>query len=327
LNGLQSLQAETASKGVPDQGDTASWHGAARGFDALHFSASPAEVDPYSSRYRPLDYGERTKVNATLRYASKASGMFRDLGREFQRQGGQFLLDPDRDARYMAAAAVDGRHRPVIVLTWDLLNRYNGRAGEMARGAPWEFIASMLAREMSFHWYAAIPSSAEKVALSFIGMVRVFVDLTNGTSKSWATDKDFQAMPGDQASFIGWNWFEKLTAAARDAAAGAQHLLDSEFLSWARSWAATPVKSEDRNLEYNLWEQYNPERRYYRPGESAHGQPLPPGAPVIDKQTFDDASYSVYGADGKGNDQQGNPDPANTALGSIIRWLQDRLEI
>src|SRR5206468_3323463 len=101
------------------------------------------------------------------------------------------------------------------------LNRFNGRYQDEYRGAPWEFIASVIAREQVFSsdWYGSIPASAEKLASSVMNQVKVFVDLTNGTSRSWATDKDFRQNASDSKSYVTWGWFEQLVAAARDAAA------------------------------------------------------------------------------------------------------------
>ena len=230
----------------------------------------------------------------------------------------------------MAAAAVDHFGRPVILLTNDLLNRDNGHWEDIYRGAPWEFIAAVIAREQVLHnsWYGAIPASAEKLAVSFMSMVRVFVDLTNGTSRSWATDKDYQAVPNDRSTYTQWNWFEQLVAAARDAARGvgtnSGHLIDSQFFSWIRDFTAPQDKGAISAFQYSLWEQYD--GKYYRPGDAKNGQPLPPGAPRIDKATYDRAAQVAYGSDGKGSAQNGGLD-AQTAYGWIIKWLKDRREI
>ena len=172
-----------------------------------------------------------------MRYGNSGSQVFAALNGEFQQQGGYYLLDSNPNARYMAAAAMDSNRRPVILLTHDLLNRYNGRDDDAYRGAPWEFIASLIAREQVFYnaWYAAIPASAEKLSISFMNMTRVFVDLTNGKSNLWATDKDYQAVAGDRTTYTQWNWFEQLVAAARASSQGAGtnagHLIESKFFS------------------------------------------------------------------------------------------------
>lgn len=280
--------------------------------------------------YRALYGSERDKVAATLRYAANGSQVFASLNGEFERQGGYYILDSNTNAKYMAAAAVDNARRPVIILTHDLLNRWNGRSGDAYTGAPWEFIASMIAREQVFFnpWYGAIPASAEKLAASFMNMTRVFVDLTNGTSRSWATDKDFQAVSGDRSTYTQWNWFEQLVAAARDAAAGvgtnSGHLIDSKFFSWVRDWTAPQDKAAVPAFQYSLWEQYD--GHYYRPGDAKNGQPLPAGAPRIDKATYDRAAQTAYGSDGKGSAQNGGTD-TTSAYGWIIQWLKDRFEI
>lgn len=287
-------------------------------------------VDPRFGSYRRLYGSEQGKLDATLRYGSNGSQVFASLNDEFSRQGGYYLLDGNPNAKYMAAAAVDQNRRPVIILTYDLLNRYNGRSEDIYRGAPWEFIASVIAREQVFYnaWYASIPASAEKLAASFMNMTRVFVDLTNGTSRSWATDKDFQAVSGDRATYTQWNWFEQLVAAARDAAAGAGtnsgHLIDSKFFSWVRDWTAPQDKAAVPAFQYSLWEQYD--GHYYRPGDAKNGQPLPAGAPRIDKATYDRAAQTAYGSDGKGSAQNGGTD-TTSAYGWIIQWLKDRFEI
>ena len=284
-----------------------------------------------NASYRSLNGSEKDKLEAARSNANGSSQVFRELDKEFTRQGGYYLLDNDPTARYMAAA-VDARprHRPVIVLTHDLLNRDNGRPEALDRGAPWEFIASVIAREQVFcnSWYGAIPDSAEKLAVSFMNMVRVFVELTDGTARSWATDKDYQAVAGDLSTYAQWNWFERLVAAARAAAQGAGtnagHLIESEFFSWIRDWIAPQDKAAAPAFQYALWEQFD--GKYYRPGDAKNGQPLPPGAPRIDKAAYDRAAYVAYGADGKGNAQNGELDP-KTAYGWIIQWLKERFEI
>lgn len=279
---------------------------------------------------RRLYGSEAAKVEATLRYGAAGSAVFASLNGEFRSQGGYFVLDRNPNAKYMAAAAVDAAGRPVIVLTNDLLNRYNGRSEDMYRGAPWEFIASVIAREQVFFnaWYSVIPASAEKLAISFMNMSRVFVDLTNGTSRSWATDKDYQAVSGDRSTYTQWNWFEQLVAAARDAARGVGtntgHLIDSKLFSWVRDWTAPQEKASVPAFQYSLWEQLD--GHYYRPGDARNGQPLPPGAPRIDQATYDRAAQTAYGADGKGSAPQGGLD-AQSAYGWIIQWLKDRFEI
>ncbi|MDP3541294.1 MAG: hypothetical protein Q8T11_02360 [Elusimicrobiota bacterium] len=279
---------------------------------------------------RRLYGSEQAKVEATLRHGAAGSAVFASLDGEFRAQGGYFVLDRNPNAKYMAAAARDNFNRPVIVLTHDLLNRYNGRSEDMYRGAPWEFIASMIAREQVFFnaWYSVIPASAEKLAVSFMNMTRVFVDLTNGTSRSWATDKDYQAVSGDKSTYTQWNWFEQLVAAARDAANGVGtntgHLIDSRLFSWVRDWTAPQEKASVPAFQYSLWEQLD--GHYYRPGDAKNGQPLPPGAPRIDQATYDRAAQTAYGADGKGSATQGGLD-SQSAYGWIIQWLKDRFEI
>ncbi|MDD5304919.1 MAG: hypothetical protein PHS14_17620 [Elusimicrobia bacterium] len=302
-----------------------------RMFDGAGNNQTGAQlVDPNFGPYRRLYGSEQDKLNATLRYGANGSPVFAALNGEFQNQGGYYLLDGDPNAKYMAAAAVDQNRRPVIVLTYDLLNRYNGRSEDVYRGAPWEFIASVIAREQVFYnaWYAAIPASAEKLAVSFMNMTRVFVDLTNGTSRSWATDKDYQAVSGDRSTYTQWNWFETLVAASRAAAQGvgtnAGHLIDSKFFSWVRDWTAPQDKASVPAFQYSLWEQYD--GKYYRPGDAKNGQPLPPGAPRIDKATYDRAAQTAYGSDGKGSAQNGGLD-SQSAYGWIIQWLKDRFEI
>ncbi len=229
----------------------------------------------------------------------------------------------------MAAAAVDAGRRPVILLTYDLLNRYNGkgRYEDIYRGAPWEFIAAVIAREQVFYssWYMAIPASAEKLAASFMNMTRVFVDLTNGTSRSWATDKDYRFVVGGDR-YLQWDWFEQLVAAARAAVMGAGtntgHLIESKFFSWIRDFTAPQEKGAIPAFQYSLWEQFD--GKYYRPGDAKNGLPLPADAPRIDKATYDRAAYTAYGADGKGNAQ--NVDQ-QTVYGWIIQWLKNRREI
>ncbi len=279
---------------------------------------------------RRLYGSEQAKVEATLRYGAAGSAVFASLNGEFRAQGGYFVLDRNPNAKYMAAAAMDSANRPVIILTHDLLNRYNGRSEDMYRGAPWEFIASVIAREQVFFnsWYSVIPASAEKLAVSFMNMSRVFVDLTNGTSRSWATDKDYQAVSGDRSTYTQWNWFEQLVSAARDAARGvgtnSGHLIDSTLFSWARDWTAPQDKASIPAFQYSLWEQLD--GHFYRPGDARNGQPLPPGAPRIDQATYDRAAQTAYGADGKGSAPQGGLD-SQSAYGWIIQWLKDRFEI
>ena len=156
------------------------WSDANRRFDGAGNSQTGAQlVDPSFGSYRRLSYNEQNKLDATVRYGNSGSQVFAALNGEFQQQGGYYLLDSNPNARYMAAAAMDSNRRPVILLTHDLLNRYNGRDDDAYRGAPWEFIASLIAREQVFYnaWYAAIPASAEKLSISFMNMTRVFVDL------------------------------------------------------------------------------------------------------------------------------------------------------
>jgi len=286
-------------------------------------------VDPRFGAYRRLNWNEQSKLDATVRYGSSGSQVFQSLNGEFQNQGGYYLLDSDTNARYLSAAAVDSNNRPVIILTHDLLNRYNGRSGDEFRGAPWEFIASMIAREQVFFnaWYGVIPASAEKLAISYMNMTRVFVDLTNGTSRSWATDKDYAAVAGTRSDYTQWNWFEQLVAAARSAVQGAGtnsgHLIESKFFSWARDYKAAEDKSSVPAFQYSLWEQLD--GRYYRPGDARNGQPLPIGAPRIDQATYDRSAGTAYGADGKGSAQNGALD-GNNAYGWIIQWLKSRFE-
>lgn len=301
---------------------------AARFFDG-NSQAGPRVVDANFGPYRRLYGSEQAKLEATLRYGANGSQVFSALNDEFTRQGGYYVLDSDQNARYMAAAAVDQNRRPVIILTHDLLNRYNGRSEDVYRGAPWEFIASVIAREQIFYnaWYSVIPASAEKLAISYMNMTRVFVDLTNGTSRSWATDKDFQATAGDRTTYTQWNWFEVLVAAARAASEGAGtnsgHLIESKFFSWVRDWTAGQDKASVPSFQYSLWEMYD--GKYYRPGDAKNGLPLPAGAPRIDKATYDRAAGTAYGVDGKGRDQNGALD-GQTAYGWIIQWLKSRFE-
>lgn len=329
---LESMKAQGRAQpqSAPGPQDhDAGWSDGARNFDGARGGAS--FIDTSSWRYRQLNGSERAKLDATVRAASGSSAVFRDLNGEFSAKGGYYVLDTDQNARFMSAAAVDRNNRPVIVLTWDLLNRYNGRWEEIYRGAPWEFIAAAIAREQVFFngWYATIPASAEKLAISFMNMVRVFVELTDGKSNSWATDKDFQATPGDSGSYLGWNWFEQLVIASRDAARGvggsAGHLIESKFFLWARDWvSAQPEKAGVAGFKYALWEQFD--GKYYRPGDAKNGQALPAGAPRIDQGTYDQASYTVYGADGKGSAKDGTAD-AQTVFGWMIKWLRDRFEL
>jgi hypothetical protein len=334
LKGAMALAAAIPNDGPGSQGPAQTPNDASDGgrrFDGAGNNQSGAQlVDPDFGPYRRLYGSEQDKLNATLRYGSSGSKVFSALNNEFESKRGYYLLDSNPDARYMAAAAVDSRGTPVILLTHDLLNRYQGRSEDMYRGAPWEFIASVIAREQIFYnaWYAAIPASAEKLAVSFMNMTRVFVDLTNGTSRSWATDKDYQAVSGDRSTYTQRNWFEQLVAAARAAARGVGtntgHLNDSKFFSWVRDWTAPQDKGAIPAFQYSLWEQYD--GKYYRPGDAKNGQPLPAGAPRIDKATYDRAAQTAYGSDGKGSAQNGGLDQ-QTAYGWIIKWLKDRIEI
>jgi hypothetical protein len=325
---VQSAQALSATPPLSAAASDGT-DGPARFDGAANRETGAQLVDPRFGSYRRLDYSEQGKVDATERYA-RASATFGALKDEFGRQGGYYLLDSNPNAKYMAAAAVDQNRRPVIILTYDLLNRYNGRSEDIYRGAPWEFIASVIAREQVFFngWYGVIPASAEKLALSYMNMTRVFVELTNGTSRSWATDKDYQATQGDNSTNVNWNWFEQLVIAARAAINGAGtdsgHLNDSTLFSWARDWTSVQDKAAIPAFQYSLWEQYD--GRYYRPGDSKNGQPLPPGAPRIDKATYDQAAGTAYGVDGKGRAQNGQLDQ-QSAYGWIIQWLKDRFEI
>lgn len=327
------MTARALAAAVPEgpSSPAGDWSDASRRFDGAGNTETGARlVDANFGPYRRLYGSEQGKLDATLRWGANGSQVFSALDSEFRNQGGYYLLDSDPNAKYMAAAAVDQNRRPVIILTYDLLNRYNGRSEDIYRGAPWEFIASVIAREQVFYnaWYASIPASAEKLAASFMNMTRVFVDLTNGTSRSWATDKDFQAVSGDRSTYTQWNWFETLVAAARDAAAGvgtnSGHLIESKFFSWVRDWTAPQDKAAVPAFQYSLWEQYD--GHYYRPGDAKNGQPLPAGAPRIDKATYDRAAQTAYGSDGKGSAQNGGLD-AGTAYGWIIQWLKSRFEI
>ena len=315
LTSLLSPAAAAPQDGPSAQGSGPAWSGASLLFDGA---------------YRRLEGAEQAKLEATVRYGASGSQVFAALNGEFHNQGGYFVLDRDPNARYMAAAAVDSSRRPVIVLTYDLLNRYQGRPEDMYRGAPWEFIASVIAREQVFYngWYGVIPASAEKLAISYMNMTRVFVDLTNGTSRSWATDKDYQAVAGDRSSYTQWNWFEQLVAAARSASAGAGtssgHLIESKFFSWVRDFTAGQDKASVPAFQYSLWEQLD--GRYYRPGDARNGQPLPPGAPRIDQAAYDRAAGTAYGVDGKGRAPNGELDQ-QSAYGWIIKWLKDRFEV
>ena len=324
---LEAARSMAAS--VPDGLAPAGPDGAGRLFDG-NAQTGAQLVTPNFGPHRQLSYNEQGKLDATLRYGANGSQVFFSLNNEFANQGGYYLLDSNPNAKYMAAAAMDQNRRPVIVLTDDLLNRFNGRHEDSYRGAPWEFIASVIAREQVFFnaWYAVIPASAEKLAISYMNMTRVFVDLTNGTSRSWATDKDYQAVSGDRSTYTQWNWFEQLVAAARAAARGVGtntgHLIDSKLFSWARDWTSVQDKASVPSFQYSLWEMYD--GKYYRPGDAKNGQPLPPGAPRIDKATYDRAAQTAYGSDGKGSAPQGGLD-AQTAYGWIIQWLKDRFEI
>jgi hypothetical protein len=333
LRGAMALAAATPSDSPNASGPAQTPNGRADGSRMFDGAAGPHSgvqlVDPNFGPYRRLYGVEQDKLNATVRYGANGSQVFSALNSEFQNQGGYYLLDSNPNAAYMAAAARDSSNRPVIILTHDLLNRYNGRSEDIYRGAPWEFIASVIAREQVFFnaWYGSIPASAEKLAVSFMNMTRVFVDLTNGTSRSWATDKDYQAVSGDRSTYTQWNWFEQLVAAARAASQGAGtnagHLIESKFFSWVRDWTAPQNKSSVPAFQYSLWEQFD--GRYYRPGDARNGQPLPADAPRIDKATYDRASNTAYGTDGKGRAQNGALDQ-QTAYGWIIKWLKDRLE-
>ncbi len=325
---LQAARASAASAPLDGPSD---WSDANRRFDGAGNRETGAQlVDPRFGPYHRLNYNEQGKIDATVRYGANGSQVFAALNGEFSNQGGYYLLDSNPNAKYMAAAAVDQNRRPVIILTYDLLNRYQGRSEDSYRGAPWEFIASVIAREQIFYnaWYSVIPAAAEKLAISYMNMTRVFVDLTNGTSRSWATDKDYQAVSGDRSTYTQWNWFEQLVAAARSAARGvgtnSGHLLDSKFFSWVRDWTAGQDKAAIPAFHYSLWEQYD--GRYYRPGDAKNGSALPPGAPRIDKATYDRAARTAYGSDGKGSAQNGGLDQQN-AYGWIIQWLKDRFEI
>ncbi len=300
---------------------------------AVSFDGAAARSVPLITNswyYRAPNLSEDGKIIATVRNGAARSKTFQSLNSEFSNRGGYYLIDDTPNARNMAAAAVDSSGRPVILLTNDLLNRDNGRWEDIYRGAPWEFIAAVIAREQVLHngWYGVIPASAEKLAVSFMNMVHVFVDLTNGTSRSWATDKDFQAVIGDRTSNVQWNWFEQLVAAGRAAASGvgtnSGHLIGSKFFSWIRNYTAPQEKAATPAFQYSLWEQLK--GTYHRPGDVKHGQPLPPNAPRIDQATYDQAAYRAYGADGKGNAQNGGLD-TKTVYGLIIQWLRGRSEI
>lgn len=331
LKGAMALAAATPDgPNAPGSAALPGSDGSQRFDGARNNSDGTKLVDPLFGGYRPLTGIEQSKINATLRYGANGSQVFQALNSEFENKRGYYLLDSNTNATYMAAAAVDSRGTPVILLTHDLLNRYQGRSDDMYRGAPWEFIASVIAREQIFYnaWYASIPASAEKLAVSFMNMTRVFVDLTNGTSRSWATDKDYQAVSGDRSTYTQWNWFEQLVVAARAAAQGvgtnSGHLNDSKLFSWVRDWTAPQDKGTIPAFQYSLWEQFD--GRYYRPGDAKNGQPLPAGAPRIDKATYDRAAQTAYGSDGKGSAQNGGLDQ-QTAYGWIIKWLKDRIEI
>ena len=316
---------------VPDgPSGSSSWSDGNRLFDGGSGNKSSDFLVGPRASYRQLNDIEQDKLDAARSGADNGSPTFRELNQEFVNQGGYYLLADDPNARYMAAAAVDSDRRPVILLTHDLLNRDNGRPEVIDRGAPWEFIASVIAREQVFYnsWYGTIPASAEKLAVSFMNMVRVFVDLTDGTTRSWPTDKDYQAVAGDRSTDTQWNWFEQLVAAGRAAAQGAGsdvgHLIESEFFFRVRDRIAPQDKATAPAFQYALWEQFD--GNYYRPGDAKNGRPLPPEAPRIDKATYDRAAHAAYGADGKGNAQNGALDQ-QTAYGWIIQWLKSRFEI
>ncbi|MBI3551854.1 MAG: hypothetical protein HY077_04995 [Elusimicrobia bacterium] len=286
-----------------------------------------APVD--GSGYYGPSYNESAKITAARGWASQKSQAFSALNSEFDRKGGYFLMSTNLAGGALASSGWDRSQRPVIVLSHDLLNRFNGKWQDEYRGAPWEFIASVIAREQVFSsdWYASIPASAEKLAASVMNLVKVFVDLTNGTTRSWATDKDFRQTANDAKSYVAWGWFEQLVIAARDAAANvgrnAGHFIDSKFMAWARDWTA-PKEASNPAFQYTLWELYD--GKFYRPNDPRNGQPIPSNVPRIDKATYDREAYKVYGADGKANNQANQLD-AQTIFGWIISWLKGRSEI
>lgn len=307
------------------------WLRGAQGFDG-QAAAGPGfgPIDPSLWGFRNPNHSERRKIEVSLQAAGARSPVFQELNSQFQREGGYFLIDNNRNARYLATATKNQWRNPVIVLTWDLLNRFNGRDEDVYRGAPWEFIASVMAREQMYFsdWYSSIPDSAEKLTIAFMNMVRVFVELTDGRSSSWATDKDYQGTPGDSKSHVAWNWFEQLLFAARAAVQGVGtntgHIIESNIFAWARDSAAAEQKAGIPAFQFSLWEMQD--GKYYRRGDAKNGQPLPSQAPRIDRATYDRESYKVYGADGKGSNNQGSLD-AGTVFGWIIQWLKDRFEV
>ncbi len=272
--------------------------------------------------------GEAAKIDTARSRASQNSRVFSSLNDDFRSQGGYVQVYHYPNAPAMSWAGHDNSGRPVVFLASDLLNRINGpRTEDEYRGAPWELIAATMAKDMvlSNRWYYAIPASADKLAVAAMNLVRVFVDLTNGTSSSWATDKDFQHQPGDSHSYIAWKWFDSLRTAAAAAVAGGGPgiLYHSGFLAWVRDHVAS---RETTSPEYGftLWERYD--GKYYRPGDALNGTPIPDHVSRIDKATFDRESYKVYGADGKSNDKEHRLDN-RTTFGWIIDWLKGRSEV
>ncbi|MBI4424129.1 MAG: hypothetical protein HY554_10405 [Elusimicrobia bacterium] len=268
--------------------------------------------------YRDPNYNERARIDETIRRAYNESPTFANLYNEFQRKGGRFAMDDNGSADYWAAAR-GADWQPQIVLTRDMFWRRNYNSDP---GAPWQFIASMIAREMvhSNSWIADIPPSAERIAIAFASMARVFSELTfdarsqtGGRTWSWATDKDYKAADG---SVVQWGWYEAMVNAGRAVLANT-HFNGTDFFQKWVYWAAERWSS-DPAYHYSLWEQHS--RKQWRT-DGRNDQPVPANVPAIDQATFQRASDKVFGNDGKGGGA------SDSILEWFLGWLRGNREI
>jgi hypothetical protein len=271
---------------------------------------------PASVSFNRPNWDDAQKIEAARRLARGQSPSARELDVEFSAKGGIFQIDDNRNADYFGAFGGTTRN-PSIWLTRDLLWRV---IQGQTKGAPWEFIAAIIAREqtLSSNWYADIPNSADKLGAAWMTAAKVFVDLTGGTGRRWATDKDFRVDQRDNTSFLMWNTFEKTLDAAHGAYRSGLHINKSEFFRWIAGTMAAKT-SNDPAYQFSLWEMHD--RHYYRPGDPRDGRPIPADIPSISRTAFDAASQKVYGNDGKGQNSGQN------VFGMIINWLRSRGEI
>ncbi|MBI4055253.1 MAG: hypothetical protein HY402_03880 [Elusimicrobia bacterium] len=265
---------------------------------------------PSTEALRTANSEEHRKIEVAIERAKSGSPWARSVLEEFEKQVEWFWnhiwIADDLSLAYHARAFGSAYRNPNIVLTADTI-----------RNGSWAFIASKLVREATyftkyFGWddprtskREDIPASVEKLAIAYVYDVLGFAQMTQGNSRSWATNLDHNHK--NKGTWYEWSYYEALRQVLW------LPFIDTRFFTHLRDFTALEV-NRDPAFQFSLYERWT--GKYWRPGSPEHEQPIPDNVPRLDEATYREATKKIYGQDGNGDNNS-----TENFLGLVRDWF------